>query len=324
MTLRNIHISDCGNVDWEQRAETSQLNLTQVLIENVGFLTISPSALRRVSNLTISNVTGLTFEDTALDALEADNVLFRNVHVNDEHALRPLIIKSKLEFLSTNFTNGITVEMNQETVPGLVVAFQKCEFGNIKKSKIKADHIQFIANNYKNMGSCSISSSSGCEPNPENTGTTKLEFGKSLDIKGNTFNDQQLPDVRSSQQDNGKIDISLPEGIQKAKNMPPVAGTWLMQFDFNGNKTNKAPRIPVEPCKEKVVWDSNPPENKIICPSAESLMDYVRQNKLKTIYNRFPKPANFDKQTSSSNSIFPLWPLIFTSYVLICTLPFSM
>lgn len=312
-TLQNINISNCGSVDWEQLTESFQLNLQQVSIQNVGFLTISPSALKKVSNLIISNVTGLTFEDNALSALEADNVLFRNVHFNDEHIIRPLIIKSKLEFQSANFTNGLTVEMNQETVSGLTVSFRKCEFMQLPKSKIKADHIEFIENNYNNIRSCDTYVSSECEFNSQSKGKTILEFGKSLDIKGNTLNaHQQLPDVRSSQQNNGEIDISLPEGIQQADKIPySIIEIWLMHFDLNGNKTNKSPRGPVEQCKEKVVWDSKPPENRIICPSPNSLLDYVRKNQLRTIYDRFPKPTTIKKPTSSSSFIFPMVSLLF-------------
>lgn len=304
-TLQNIRISNCDGVDWDETAETFRLNLTKVLIENVGILTISPSALKIVSNLIISNVTSMVLEDKAFDKLVADNVIFQDVGISGPHAFRPLIINSKLEFQSANITNDATVEINQENSSGLTVSFRKCEFDELPKSKIKADHIEIMANNYKNIESCSVSPNSACQLRQE-----KFVFGKSLDIKGNTFNNlQQLPDIYFSPKDNDTIIISLPEGTAKDISMLYLTvETWLAHFNLRG--ANKSPRV-VEQCREKVVWNSNPPENKIICPSPESLINFITNKRLKSIYDRYPKkPSN----APSSSSILSFVPLIFTTY----------
>lgn len=306
-----MKIFSCDFVEFEKRPETYNLNLSDVFIHSVKSVTIEPSSFRRVANLTIKDVVVFNFPiDRSFDNLEADSITFRNVtHFGSDSTghypihLRPVKINSKLEFISSTLSNALEIELMQDNVTGLTISFRNCTIHEIPFSVIRGDHIEFLSNSFLKE-KCISSPARNCEnPNVDGKPTVSLQFIQSLRMMGNTLNNQRMPDVQLRQLETNEITVVYPD--QKIA----VSENGLEDFEFKGIVIDKSRRNK-ENCTEKPVWDSKPPEIKVICPNQQALMDYIRMKKLKTVYDRHPNPF----KSSSSLLSLSLMCISLTSF----------
>jgi hypothetical protein len=281
--------------------------LDEISIQNIVGLTMRPLALKKVAHFTVKNVAMLSFENRAFDGLEAESVRFVNVTfnkniMNDFHhvgAISPLRIKSTLEFKSSKLSTDVEIQINQLDVANLTVSFRDCIIEGLK-STIRADRFELIGNKFPSL--CSIPADVPLIPTPRvlespdcaekgnnAVPSANVEFYKSLELSGNIFHQEMMPDVRFNVQDKGVMDVVFPDDKKKnASSSAESAEKWLKSFtfDFKGipatNKTNRG----VNECKEKWVWGSKPQKYQIYCPDPQSMKKFVGSQKFKPLFRR--------------------------------------
>ncbi len=286
--------------------EFSQLNLDEISIQNIFGLTMRRLALKKVAHFTVKNVAMLSFENRAFDSLEAESVHFVNVTFNKKNmdnfnhvgSISPLRIKSTLEFKSSKLSTDVDIQINQLDVANLTVSFRDCILEGLK-STIRADRFELIGNQFPSL--CSIRENVPLIPTPrvlespdcaekgDIVPSANVEFYKSLELSGNIFHQEMMPDVRFNVQDKGVMDVVFPDDKKEnASSSAESAEKWLKSFtfDFKGipatNKTNRG----VNECKEKWVWGSKPQKYQIYCPDPQSMKDFVRSQKFKPLFRR--------------------------------------
>lgn len=330
--LKIARISNCDFLEIGSNDEFSQFDFAEILIQNSAGVTIRPLAFKKVSNFTVKNVGMLSFENRAFDNLEADSVQFTNVTFNKNNmnnfnhvgTFSPLRINSALEFRESKLSTDVEIQINQVDVTNLTVSFRNCELEGLKAT-ITTNRFELIGNNFPSL--CTISTnvplipvstspSVSCE-SENNQPTTSIEFSKSMELNGNTFNRERMPDIRFSVEEKGIMDISFPD--EKKPNESTVAQTaekWLemFTFEFKGNLIINRTRSNVNECKEKWVWGSKPPKYQIFCPTPQSMKEFVRSGKFKPLFRR---PTS----TSSSASTFTI--PFFSLGCVLCFLNFS-
>ncbi|KAI9556699.1 hypothetical protein GHT06_016490 [Daphnia sinensis] len=329
--LKIARISNCDFLDLGANDEFSQFHFKEILIQNSVGVTIRPLAFKKVSNFTVKNVEMLSFENRAFDNLEADTVLFKNVTFNKNNmdnfnhvgAFSPLRINTALEFRESKLSTDMEIQINQEDVTNLTVSIRNCELEGLKGT-IKTNRFELMGNNFPSL--CTIkanvplipvstSPSLSCESGND-LPTTSIEFSKSMELNGNTYNRERMPDIRFNVEEKGVMDISFPD--EKKPNESTVAQTaekWLetFTFEFKGNLVINRTRGNVNECKEKWVWGSKPPKYQIFCPTPQSTKDFVRSGKFKPLFRR---PTN-----TSSASTFTV--PFFSIGCVLCFLNFS-
>jgi hypothetical protein len=279
--------------------------LDEISIQNIAGVSIRPLALKKVAHFTVKNVAMLSFESRAFDSLEAESVHFVNVTFNKNSmnafthvgSISPLRIKSTLEFKSSKLSTDVDIQINQLDVANLTVSFRDCIIEGLK-STIRADRFELIGNKFPSL--CSIPADVPLIPTPRvlespdcETGnivrSANVEFYKSLELSGNIFHQEMMPDVRFNVQDKGVMDVVFPDDKKKnASSSAESAEKWLKSFtfDFKGipamNKTNRG----VNECKEKWVWGSKPQKYQIYCPDPQSMKKFVGSQKFKPLFRR--------------------------------------
>lgn len=324
--LKIVRISNCDFLDIGANDEFSQLPLEEILIQNSVGVTIRPLAFKKVSNFTVKNVEMLSFENRAFNNLEAGNVRFTNVTFNKNNmdnfnhvgTFSPFRIKSTLEFWQSKLSTDMEIQIDQEDITNLTVSFRDCELEGLKAA-IKTDRFELIGNNFTSL--CTISTnlplipvstspSVTCESG-NNLPTTNIEFSKSIELSGNTFNRERMPDMRFSAEEKGIMEVSFPdENKPNESTVAQTAEQWLstFTFDFKGNMIVNKTRSNVNECKEKWVWGSKPPKYQIFCPSPQAMKEFVRSAKFKPLFRR--------PTSSSASSV--TFSLISLGFVLFC------
>jgi hypothetical protein len=303
--------------------------LDEISIQNIAGVSIRPLALKKVAHFTVKNVAMLSFESRAFDSLEAESVHFVNVTFNKNSmnafthvgSISPLRIKSTLEFKSSKLSTDVDIQINQLDVANLTVSFRDCIIEGLK-STIRADRFELIGNKFPSL--CSIPADVPLIPTPRvlespdcaekgnnAVPSANVEFYKSLELSGNIFHQEMMPDVRFNVQDKGVMDVVFPDDKKKnASSSAESAEKWLKSFtfDFKGipatNKTNRG----VNECKEKWVLGSKPQKYQIYCPDPQSMKDFVRSQKFKPLFRR-PAIIPAMKSKKFRGSRFPRFKL---------------